>query len=153
MITETVTEPNVKQAVPFFAVYDIAESVRFYVDGLGFAMTKQWMVEDKLRWCWLQLGGAALMLQEIPKEGHGAGTPTGTLGERVSIYFICTDALAIYREVTSRGLSAQRPFVGNGMWVTSLTDPDGYRINFESPTDVPEETEYLETEGVKHREG
>jgi lactoylglutathione lyase len=24
----------------------------------------------------------------------------------------------------------------------SFSDPDGYRIDFESPTDVPEETEY-----------
>ena len=26
------------------------------------------------------------------------------------------------------------------MWVTEMTDPDGYRLLFESPTDVPEET-------------
>ena len=31
-------------------------------------------------------------------------------------------------------------FVGNGMWVTSLSDPDGYRIDFESDTDVAEGT-------------
>jgi len=30
------------------------------------------------------------------------------------------------------------------MWVTSLSDPDGYRIEFESSTDGPEETEYSE---------
>ena len=30
------------------------------------------------------------------------------------------------------------------MWVTSLTDPDGYRIDFESATDVPVETVYSE---------
>ena len=34
------------------------------------------------------------------------------------------------------------PFVGNAVWVTPLSDPDGYRIEFESPTDVPEETVY-----------
>jgi hypothetical protein len=28
------------------------------------------------------------------------------------------------------------------MWVTSLSDPDGDRIEFESYTDVPEETEF-----------
>jgi hypothetical protein len=28
------------------------------------------------------------------------------------------------------------------MWVTPLVDPDGYKIFFESPTDVPEETVY-----------
>jgi len=30
------------------------------------------------------------------------------------------------------------------MWVTSLTDPDGYRLEFESLTDVPEDTELSE---------
>jgi hypothetical protein len=25
-----------------------------------------------------------------------------------------------------------------------MTDPDGYKLDFESPTDVPEETEYSE---------
>ena len=34
--------------------------------------------------------------------------------------------------------------VNHGMWVTSLTDPDGYRIDFESYTDVPEDTEFSE---------
>jgi catechol 2,3-dioxygenase-like lactoylglutathione lyase family enzyme len=49
------TKPNVKQAVPFFRVTDIEVSVRYYVDNLGFEMTKQWVPEGKLRWCWLQL--------------------------------------------------------------------------------------------------
>ena len=66
------------------------------------------------------------------------------MGEGVSICFICKDALSIYREVTARGIKASRPFVGNGMWVTSLSDPDGYRIDFESETDVPEDTEFYQ---------
>jgi catechol 2,3-dioxygenase-like lactoylglutathione lyase family enzyme len=140
-------EPNVKQAVPFFMVSNLEASIRYYVDGLGFEMTNKWIDEGKLRWCWLQRGGAALMLQEFKKEGHHAWVPEGKLGVGVSIYFICEDALAIYREVTSRGIQASKPFVGNGMWVTSLSDPDGYRIEFESYTDVPEGTEYSEHEG------
>ena len=134
------TEPNVKQAVPFFAVSNIEESIRYYVNGLGFEMTKKWMDEGKLRWCWLQHEGAALMLQEFRKEGHDSWVPEGKVGEGVSIYFICEDALAIYRKATSQGIQASRPFVGNGMWVTGLSDPDGYKIYFESETDVPEET-------------
>jgi hypothetical protein len=55
---------------------------------------------------------------------------------------MCADALSIYHDLTSRGLSATRPFVGNGLWVTSVMDPDGYRLDFESPTDVPEGTVY-----------
>ena len=30
--------------------------------------------------------------------------------------------------------------VGNGMWVTEVTDPDGYNLSFQSATDVAEET-------------
>jgi len=53
------------------------------------------------------------------------------------------DALAIYHEATRRGIKVRRnPFVGNALWVVPFADPDGYRVDFESPTDVPEETEY-----------
>src|SRR5215471_7824419 len=128
MNLEPKTEPNVKQAVPFFGVMNIEASVRFYVDGLGFKKTIEWVDGGKLRWCWLEIGGAALMLQEFWKEGRHANVPTEKLGVGVSICFICEDALAIYREVRARGIPASRPFVGNRMWVTSITDPDGYRI-------------------------
>jgi lactoylglutathione lyase len=133
---------NVKQAVPFLHVSNIEESLRYYVQGLGFQMTKKWIDEGKLRWCWLEIGDAALMLQEFRKEGHNSWKPSCKVGEGVSICFLCENALAIYHEATSKGLKAENPFVGNGMWVTLFSDPDGYRILFESPTNVPEDTEY-----------
>ena len=55
---------------------------------------------------------------------------------------MCADALAIYHDVTSRGIQAAKPFVGNGLWDLALRDPDGYHVHFESPTDVPEDTVY-----------
>jgi hypothetical protein len=64
----------------------------------------------------------------------------------VTTYFVCENALAIWREVTARGIEAGRPFVGNAMWVTHLKDPDGYNLFFESPTDAPEETVLPELE-------
>src|SRR3982751_4400380 len=131
---------NVKQVVPFLHVVDMERSVRFYVDGLGFAIKIKWEPDGKLRWCCMELGGAALMLQEFARERR----PEGVVGQGVSLCFICEDALALYREVTSRGISASEPQVGNAMWVTSLTDPDGYRLDFESSTDVPEETKLSE---------
>jgi lactoylglutathione lyase len=135
---------NVKEVVPFLHVSSMERSVRYYMDGLGFTMKYKWVVDGKLRWCWLALGGAALMLQEFPKEGHDSWSPTGKVGEGVSLYFICEDALAIYREVRSRGIEASEPQVGNAMWVTGLTDPDGYRLHFESATDTPEDTKLSE---------
>jgi lactoylglutathione lyase len=146
MEPETKTPTNVTQAVPFFHVTDIAASLRFYVDGLGFKMTKQWIEAGKLQWCWLEIGEAALMLQEYRKDGHGPQRSEGKVGLGVVISFQCRDALVIYREAKSKGIDASRPFVGNGMWVTSVYDPDGYRLEFESYTDVPEETELVEDE-------
>ena len=143
MTVEKTTRTNVQQAVPFFQVSNMEESLRFYREGLGFVMTKKWIDDGKLRWCWLEIGDAALMLQEFRKEGHDSWKPSCKVGEGVSINFQCEDALAICRDAASRGIKVTRnPFVGNGMWVVPFRDPDGYRIDFESPTDVPEETEY-----------
>jgi lactoylglutathione lyase len=130
--------PNVEQAVPFFMVTNMEASLRFYLDGLGFELTKKWTPRGRIEWCWLQLGGAALMLQEYSKDR----VPEGKLGVGVSVCFQCKDALALYHAFTSRGIQPKNPFVGNGMWVTIVSDPDGYKLDFESPTDVAEETEF-----------
>ena len=142
MAVKVTDVPNVRQAVPFFNVKDIEASLRFYVDGLGFTMTRSWDLEGRIRWCWLELGHASIMLQAYWKDGRPGGWPDGRLGQGVSVCFMCADAIAVYRAARSRGLEASTPFVGNSLWVTSLTDPDGYRLDFESPTDVPEETTY-----------
>ena len=138
MSLETETRPNVKQTVPLLVVSNMEASLRCYVDGLGFEMTNKWIDGGRLRWCWLEIGGAALMLQER----HDSWAPEGKVGVGVSIWFTCGDALRIYREALARGIEVRRPFVGNGMWDVALSDPDGYNLHFESPTDVPEGTEY-----------
>ena len=146
MATQPKTEANVEQAVPFFRVTSMETSLRFYVDGLGFQMMRKWTPDGdgKVRWCWLQHGNAAIMLQEFRKEGPDSWVPDGELGVGVSISFQCKDALALYKDFKSRKIDAKRPFVGNAMWVTSVQDPDGYNLEFESLTDVPEETVFSE---------
>jgi catechol 2,3-dioxygenase-like lactoylglutathione lyase family enzyme len=141
------TDGNVKEVVPFFSVSNMERSVRYYLDGLGFTMEKKWVVDGKVRWCWLALGEAALMLQEFSKKRLESGVAQRKLGEGVSLCFQCQDALAIYHEVRSRGVEASEPQVGNAMWVTGLTDPDGYRLEFASPTDTPEETKLSKVKG------
>jgi lactoylglutathione lyase len=149
MAVLTVTSVNVKQAVPFFCVTDMESSLRFYVNGLGFKIKHQWIpdrdedypADGKIRWCWLELGDAAIMLQELLPQAR----PKEALGVGVSVSFMCEDALALYREFKSRGFhTRKRPFVGNRLWVVPLTDPDGYRMEFASPTDAPEESELAE---------
>jgi len=127
---------NVKQAVPFFGVTSMDVSLRFYVETLGFTMKNRWIDDGKLRWCWLALDDVAIMLQEFTTP------PEPPRGNGVTICFICDDALALYRVWKERGVAMKRPFVGNNSWVVELTDPDGYRLLFESDSDAPEESEY-----------
>jgi lactoylglutathione lyase len=135
---------GVQKLVPLLMVQEMERSLNFYVEGLGFEVKNTWTPEGRIRWCWLELGSAALMLQE-----WGANDPYreklgGHVGGGVGFNYQCQDAIAFYKIVTARGISVQKPFVGNSMWVASLTDPDGYSLHFGSPTAAPEELEYQE---------
>jgi len=136
---------NVTAVVPLLMVTNLERSLAFYIDGLGFTIQNRWEPEGRLRWCWMSLGGAALMLQEVvestgetTREKMGAA---GVLGNGVGLNFQCSDALAVYREAATRGIHPLRePQVGNFAWEIAFADPDGYHINFSSPADLPEET-------------
>lgn len=103
-------------------------------------MKQKWVLDEKLVGVGWNCGGAALMLQTYIKEGPHAWSPAGRLGEGVSLSSQCEDAVTLYREFISRGLEASEPQVRNSVWVTFLSDTDGYRLEFESPTDKREET-------------
>jgi len=136
-------EYNIIQAVPFFLVKDMEASLKFYIEGLGFTLVNQWTPRGKIEWCWLTRDAIAIMLQEPRKKEQGAGESERP-GKGVSICYQCRDALALYYEFTAKGIQIQEPFVGNNNWVVAFDDVDGYRLDFESPTDVPEETKYSE---------
>ena len=131
---------NVRQAVPFFMVTNMERSLQFYIDGLGFELKMKWEPRGSIEWCWLQFDLASLMLQE-----YRDNQPEGKLGVGMSVCFMCDDALEIYNQIISRGISVNaEPFVGNQLWVIGVNDPDGYAVFFESPTEVLEGTTYSE---------
>ena len=138
VIVESIS--NVKQAVPFFMVVNMTDSLNFYMQQLGFELKNKWEPRGTIEWCWLELENASIMLQE-----YRNNIPVDKRGEGVSVCFLCEDALTIYKKILSSGLTtSSEPFVGNNLWVVGLRDPDGYNLFFESPTDVPEETTYSE---------
>jgi lactoylglutathione lyase len=142
MDKEMGTPANIRLLAPFFLVTDMEKSLQFYIQGLGFKITNQWTPRGKIEWCWLERELVALMLQEPAKKDHLIHTSPAKKGFGVSITFQCQDALALYHEFKNRSLNVSDPFVGNGMWVFQVHDPDGYLLEFESLTDVPEETNY-----------
>ncbi len=133
------TSSNIQLAVPFFMVTNMDTSLLFYIDKLGFTLANQWTPRGKIEWCCLKRDDVSLMLQEPRNNEQNNETEKG---KGVSICFQCKDALALYHEFIKKDLPVQEPFVGNNMWVVCVNDPDGYRLDFESPTDVPEETNY-----------
>jgi len=135
--------PNIRLAVPFFIVRDMEASLSFYRDKLGFTMTHQWTPRGKIEWCSLQRDNVSLMLQQPATADHWV-YHLQEAGKGISICFQCADALALFHEFKGNGVEIDEPFVGNNMWVVAFSDPDGYRLDFESPTDVPEETKYSE---------
>ncbi len=136
------TVPNIRMAVPFFMVRDMEASLKFYIEKLAFTKTIEWTPRGKIEWCWLQRDDVSIMLQE-PRDREKFDSQ-GPKGKGISICFDCIDALALYHEFMAKGVEIKEPFVGNNMWVVAFPDPDGYRLDFESPTDVPEETMYSE---------
>ena len=137
-----ISTTNIRLAVPFFMVADMEASLRFYTEKLGFKLTNQWTPRGKIEWCWLERDQVSLMLQESRDKERLEGE--AQKGKGVSICFQCADALALYHEFTAKGIEIKEPFVGNGLWVVCFADPDGYKLDFESPADAPEETTYSE---------
>lgn len=119
--------------VPLLDVRDMTRTIAFYVDGLGFEKQSEWIKDGKLRWAMLEYpGGAQLMVQERDT------SPPADLNAAPVMYVFCNDAPAFHTQVSSRGIETEEPFIGNGMHVVPMVDPDGYRISFESPTDEPD---------------
>ena len=55
--------------------------LQYCVEGLGFTRVKQWIVDGNIRWCWVTLGGAALMLQEFSNKLQQTFASSSKLGE------------------------------------------------------------------------
>ena len=61
-------ELKLKQTVPLLFVTDIDQSVKFYCEGIGFSIKSKWEPKGELADCWLEQGGASLMLQKATDE-------------------------------------------------------------------------------------
>src|SRR5882672_4891637 len=99
MSQHSMTQVGVQQLVPLLMVTSMDVSLQFYVDGLGFRVTNEWTPEGKIRWCWLEHGTAALMLQEWGPTDKRRTELEGKVGAGVGFNFICQDAVAFYHVV------------------------------------------------------
>jgi glyoxylase I family protein len=133
---------EVRGVCPYFEVYDMPTSVRFYRDQLGceIVSTSPHLGgdPDRFHWCWLRLGGTAdLMLNscyEFDDERPTREEHQKQRGHRdTCLYFGCPDVDAAYTELLARGVEIQRPpkVAPYGMKQLYLTDPDGFGLCFQ----------------------
>jgi len=115
------------EASPAFTVGDLARSMGWYRDVLGFAVEEKWERDGELRGVSLRAGGVSLMLaQDDWQKGRDRRK-----GEGFRIYFSTTqdvDALAAGIKARGGALDSEPADMPWGSRDFSLTDPDGFRI-------------------------
>ena len=118
---------QVASVVPILRMYDVAATIRFYVDYLGCSL--DWQAGDGDRPVYLQVsrGGMTLHLSSH----HDDGTP----GTAVLVEVRNLDAL--HAELHQRGYPFLNPGIGPGpgnVREMQLIDPASNRIRFYEPT-------------------
>jgi len=133
---------DIRGVCPYFEVYDMPASLRFYIDQLGFTLVDHAPHrggDDPYRyhWCWLRLGAADLMLNTVYESDEERPTREEHLRRRghrdACLYFGCPDVDAAYAELTARGVVIGQPpkVAPYGMKQMYFKDPDGFGLCFQ----------------------
>lgn len=128
---------EVRGMSPLLEVFDMAASLAFYRDKLGFAVTGDSGRGDESGWVMLELGNATIMLNTAYDDGERpeAPDPARMAAHRdTCIYFACPDVDAAYEHLKANGIKSEPPAVAPyGMKQLYITDPDNYNICFQCP--------------------
>lgn len=124
-----------KSLTPLLNVQDIARSLAFWRDLLGFEVVSTYDFEGRPAWARLRKGQVEVMLN-----GRG-GDPGHRLSrERYTDAVLCfgaDDVHALVRELRAKGLQVEDPEAQEyGLEEIILRDPDGYDLAISSPSDL-----------------
>jgi len=133
---------EIRGVCPYFEVYDMPASLRFYIDQLGFEMLDHSppLGGDPYRchWVWLRLGGTAdLMLNTCYEFDDERPTREEHLRQRghrdTCLFFGCPDVDAAYTELAAKGVVIPKPpkVAPYGMKQMYFKDPDGFGLCFQ----------------------
>jgi catechol 2,3-dioxygenase-like lactoylglutathione lyase family enzyme len=98
---------EVRGVCPYFEVYDMPNSIRFYRDQLGFEIVStsphRGGDKDRFHWCLLRLGTAEIMLNTAYEFDEERPALEDYLRERKNrdtcLYFGCPDVDGAYAEI------------------------------------------------------
>ncbi|MGH9735226.1 MAG: VOC family protein [Candidatus Acidiferrales bacterium] len=128
---------QIRGMCPLLQVFDMATSLKFYCDVLGFKIhaTDQNTAAPDHNWVWLVREDVHLMLNAAHEPGHRPPTPDGrrvAAHDDTCFYFGAPDVDALYAYLQEQGIKSDAPHVAPyGMKQLYLRDPDGYGICFQ----------------------
>ncbi|HKV63139.1 MAG TPA: VOC family protein [Candidatus Acidoferrum sp.] len=121
---------------PLFQVFDMATSIAFYRDVLGFdVVTTSTPRGEHFDWALLRLDGVEVMLNTAYEEDARPPAPDQrriAAHDDTCLYFGCPDVDTAYSYLRGRGVVVEEPKVAHyGMKQLYLRDPDGYSLCFQ----------------------
>jgi len=129
---------DVRGLCPLIQVFDMAKSLQFYRDILGFTEVGKSGQGDAVGWAWLRHGDACLMLNAAYDVGQRPDTPEPARVAAHSdtiLYLGCEDLDGAHTYLLAHGVRAEPPKVAPyGMKQVYATDSDGYGVCFQWPT-------------------
>lgn len=125
---------------PLFQVFDMAPSVRFYTEVIGFEVISTSAPQgEHFDWVLLRRNGIELMLNTAYEQDQRPPSPDPVriaAHEDISLYFGCPDVDGLYAFLLTKNIAAQKPFItGYGWKALHLKDPDGYLLCFHWPVE------------------
>jgi uncharacterized glyoxalase superfamily protein PhnB len=124
---------------PLIQVFSMRRALAFYRDILGFELVSDSGNGDDSSWVWLRLNNSNLMLNDQYEPGH---VPPAPPQERTRwhkdtcLYFDSSDPNAVYEHLKSNGVQCNPPKIAPyGMKQLYVTDPDGYGLCFQCPSE------------------
>jgi uncharacterized glyoxalase superfamily protein PhnB len=119
--------PLVTQLIPSLGVSDIDRSVSFYRQFFGFRVIDSYELEGHMAWCWLRVGEANLMLQQLSADQQITLNPA--IGQSWCIYIRPNDLRGLRARLSEVGFPvteiSQTSYGASEFFVS---DPDGYDL-------------------------
>ncbi len=121
---------------PLLQVFDIAKSIAFYRDVLGFAVVS---LSDKSEaesyWAMLKRGDSTLMLNTAYEDHERPPVPDPSRVKAhldTALFFGCDSVDDAYAHLRAKGWDAQEPVTTHyGMRQVYTKDPDGFELCFQ----------------------
>jgi uncharacterized glyoxalase superfamily protein PhnB len=114
---------------PNLVVADIAKSIAFYRDVLGFSMITTVPEEPPYIFALMQRDGVSVFLNDLAAAKQDPATPALTFGNTAMLYFTVTGIQPLYEAIRGQATIAmplKQQFYG--MTEFSVFDPDGYVV-------------------------